>query len=133
MNSLGQLKAKAKKKSSLVSGNRSGENFFITHPLAYSNVHQNIYFLIKKKTEKKQQDQKKKKKKKKKLKEKRDYRWIIQRDTMILFANLLYVILTYLIESWIFHGCSYELNVVFEQHEKSEYLLYNNCIWSAHF
>ena len=65
LNSLGQLKAKAKKKSSLVSGNRSGENFFITHPLAYSNVHQNIYFLIKKKNRKKITRPKKKRKRKK--------------------------------------------------------------------
>ena len=99
MNSLGQLKAKAKKKSSLVSGNRSGENFFITHPLAYSNVHQNIYFLIKKKTEKKQQDQKKKEKEKKETKGKKRIYVENPADTMILFANLLYVILTYLIES----------------------------------
>ena len=32
------------KKGSLVSGNRLGENFFITHPTAQSNVYQNIYF-----------------------------------------------------------------------------------------
>ena len=64
LNSLGQLKAKAKKKSSLVSGNRSGENFFITHPLAYSNVHQNIYFLIKKKQKKNNKTKKKRKRKK---------------------------------------------------------------------
>ena len=65
LNSLGQLKAKTKKKSSLVSGNRPGENFFITHPLAYSNVYQNIYFLIKKKNRKKTTRPKKKRKRKK--------------------------------------------------------------------
>ena len=34
------------KKSSLFSGNRPGENFFITYPNAWPNVYQNIYFLF---------------------------------------------------------------------------------------
>ena len=36
------------KRSSLVSGNRSGETFFFTHPSAYSNLYQNTYFKFKK-------------------------------------------------------------------------------------
>ena len=35
-------------KGSLVSGNWPGEIFFITHPPAYSNVNQNIYFKFQK-------------------------------------------------------------------------------------
>ena len=34
------------------------------------------------------------------------------------------VYLTYLIESWISPGCSYELNTVYVQREKSQFLLY---------
>ena len=37
---------------------------------------------------------------------------------MILFANLLCVLLTYCIESWVFPGCSYEFNVVYLQWQK---------------
>ena len=36
------------KKSSLASGNRPGEKFFMTHPPAYSNLYQNIYFQFQK-------------------------------------------------------------------------------------
>ena len=58
-----------KKKSSLVSGNRPGELFFITHPLAWLNVFQNIcIFNLKKKTNK-QEDKKNKQKKPKKKRE----------------------------------------------------------------
>ena len=42
------------------------------------------------------------------------------------------LVLTYLIESWIYPGCSYEFNVVYVQREKSQYLLYYNNIWSTH-
>ena len=53
---------------------------------------------------------------------------------MITFANLHWVLLTYLSESWISPGClwispgcSYEFNVVYVQREISQYLLsYNN-------
>ena len=45
---------------------------------------------------------------------------------MISFANLLYVLLTYLIDSLISLGFSYEFNVVYVQREKSQYLLYYN-------
>ena len=40
----------------------------------------------------------------------------------ISFKNLLCLLLTYLIESWISPGCSYEFNVVFMQREKSQHL-----------
>ena len=74
-------------------------------------------FLIKTKTNKpiKTRGQKKQKK----LKKKREY--------------LLSVLLTYLIESWISPGCSYEFNVAYVQREKSQYLLYYNNVWSTHF
>ena len=41
--------------------------------------------------------------------------------------------LTYLIESWISPGCSYEFNVVHVQQNTSQYLLYYSNIWSIHF
>ena len=53
-------------------------------------------------------------------------------DTMISFANLLCILLTYLIESWISPGCSYEFSVVYVQREKSQYLFYYN-MRSIHF
>ena len=61
-------------------------------------------------------------KKQMKLKNKREHLWKIWRDTMISFKNLLCLLLTYLIESWISPGCSYEFNVVFMQREKSQHL-----------
>ena len=51
---------------------------------------------------------------------------------MILFVNLLLLPLTYLIESWISPGYSYEFNVVYVQPDKSQYLLHYSNIWSAH-
>ena len=52
---------------------------------------------------------------------------------LISSTNLLCVLLTYLIESWISPGCSYEFNVVYMEREKLQYFLYYNNIWSAHF
>ena len=56
------------KKSSFVSGNRPGENYFMTHPRAQSNVYRSIYFQLQKnkRTKKKTRIQKKQKKLKKK-------------------------------------------------------------------
>ena len=50
-------------------------------------------FLIKKKTPQKKQEDKKQKK----LKKKREYPWKIEWDIMISFANLICLLLTYLI------------------------------------
>ena len=47
--------------------------------------------------------------------------------------NLLCVLLTYFIESWILPAFSYEFNVVFVQRGKSQYLLYYNIIWSIKY
>ena len=53
--------------------------------------------------------------------------WTVSEESLILIANLLCVLLTYVIESWISPGCSYEFNEVYVQQEKSQYLLhYNN-------
>ena len=52
---------------------------------------------------------------------------------MISFANPLCVLLNDLIESWVSPGCLYDFNVVYDQREKSQYLLYYSNIWSAHF
>ena len=44
---------------------------------------------------------------------------------MISFTNLLYVLLPYLVESWISPSCSYDFNLVYVKREKkSQYLLY---------
>ena len=43
---------------------------------------------------------------------------------MVSFVNLLCLLSTYLIESWISPACSYEFSVVYVQRGKSEYLLY---------
>ena len=52
---------------------------------------------------------------------------------MTSLAKLLCVILTYLIESLISRGCSYEFNVAYAQREKSQYLLCYSNIRSTHF
>ena len=52
---------------------------------------------------------------------------------MVSFTTFFYVLLTYLIESWIFPGWSYEFNVVYVQQEKKpQYLLYYNYISTIH-
>ena len=98
----------------------------LTRPHSRMRIRINIFNF--KKNIKKQED-----KNQKKLKKKREYPWRIWRDTVISFANMLRVFLTYLVESWISPGCSYEYNVVYVQREKSQYLLYYNDIWSTHF
>ena len=50
-----------------------------------------------------------------------------------IVCKLLCVLLTYLIEWWIYRGCSYEFNVVYMKREKSWYLLYYKNIWSTYF
>ena len=52
---------------------------------------------------------------------------------LISSANLFCVLLTYLIESWISPGCSYEFNVVYVEREKLQYFLCYNNISTAHF
>ena len=47
-------------------------------------------------------------------------------------CEFFFVLLTYLIESSISPGCSYDFNVVYVQQKKSQYLLYHNNIWSTH-
>ena len=42
----GKITLSEAQKSGLVSGNRPGEEFFITYPPAYLNVYQNMYFLF---------------------------------------------------------------------------------------
>ena len=52
---------------------------------------------------------------------------------MVSFTTSFYVLLTYLIESWIFPGWSYEFNAVYVQQEKKpQYLLYYNYISTIH-
>ena len=51
---------------------------------------------------------------------------------MIAFANLLSVLLTFLIESWISPGCSYEFHVVYVKREKSQYLLCTVTTYEIH-
>ena len=58
------------KESCLVSGNRPGENFFITHLPAQSNVYQNIHFLFQKNNEQTNKNNKNKEKTKLKTKKK---------------------------------------------------------------
>ena len=69
------------KKKTLVSGNWPCEKVFITHLPAWSNMYQNIYFLIKNNNKKQKKDNNNKKEKKQEDKKKQ------------------YVLLTYLIES----------------------------------
>ena len=59
----------------LVSGNRPGENFFISHSPAKTNVYHNIHFCVQKGTNKQQKN--KNQKKQKKLMKKREYLWKI--------------------------------------------------------
>ena len=64
------------KESCLVSGNRPGENFFITHLPAQSNVYQNIHFLFQKNNEQTNKNNKNKEKTKLKTKKKISGKWI---------------------------------------------------------
>ena len=64
-------------------------------------MYQNIYFLIKNNNKKQKKDNNNKKEKKQEDKKKQ------------------YVLLTYLIESWISPGCSFEFNVVYVPREKN--------------
>ena len=50
-----------------------------------------------------------------------------------IVCKLLCVLLTYLIEWWIYRCCSYEFDVVYVKREKSWYLLYYKNIWSTYF
>ena len=50
---------------------------------------------------------------------------------IILLASLLYVLLTYLIESWISPGCSYEFNVVYMQRERSHSICYTTTTYEV--
>ena len=65
---LKQVTINKAKKSSLVSGNRPGEKFFITHPRAQSNVYQNMYFSFPNKANKKKPNKQTRRQKKRKTK-----------------------------------------------------------------
>ena len=47
---------------------------------------------------------------------------------MIPFTKFICVLLTYLIESWISPGYSYEINVLYVQQENSQDFLYYNTL-----
>ena len=128
------------KKGSLLFGNRPPEKSFITLPRPHSGMCIGTYiFCLKKHKQKANKLKKIKEKNKRKQRRKGErkcccyeqYLWKIQRD-IISFVNLLWVLLTYVIESWISPGCSCEFNVVYLQREKSQYLLYYINI-STHF
>ena len=78
-------KFKARIKSSLVSGNRPGETFFIIHPPGQSNVHQNIYLNFQKTN--KQKNKKQEYKKQKKLQKKREYLLKINKKNEFKWQN----------------------------------------------
>ena len=81
----------------------------------------NIYFQLNKKQDKKRKETKEEKR--------------ISAENLTGYNDIVceFALCTYLMESWISPGCSYEFNVVYGQREKSQHWLYYNNIWNEHF